>query len=99
MRCRGREKSARAYHGWFLRRYDRTRGIQYLAFIAALPRLTIQPFDSAALVKTGVVVKKYSDHNLTLADAHGISIMGERKIAVCWSTDRHLALGGAALVA
>lgn len=85
-------------HGWFLRRYDRLRAIQFLAFIAALPRLAIHPFDTAALATASAVVKKFSDHELTLADAHGIAIMSERRMAVCWSTDRHLSLGGASLV-
>jgi hypothetical protein len=34
----------------------------------------------------------------SLADAHGLIIMRERKIAMCWSTDTHLALLGAALI-
>jgi hypothetical protein len=28
-------------HGWFLRRYERHRAVQFLAFIDALPMLTI----------------------------------------------------------
>ena len=34
-------------HGWFLRRYDRHRAIQFLAFIGTLPGLTIRAFDAA----------------------------------------------------
>ena len=85
-------------HGWFLRRYDQPRAVQFLAFIDALPNLGIQPFDAAALAKSGVVVKKFAHQKLTLADAHGLSIMSDRRITLCWSTDRHLSLGGAALV-
>jgi predicted nucleic acid-binding protein len=85
-------------HGWFLRRYDASRAVQFLAFIDALPNLGIQCFDAAALAKAAVVVKKFSDRKLTLADSHGLSIMSDRRIAVCWSTDRHLSLAGAALV-
>lgn len=84
-------------HGWFLRRYDQNRAIQFLAFIDALRGMVIRPFDAQELAKAGKVVKKYSDQRLTLADAHGVSIMGERRIARCWSTDRHLGLAGAAL--
>lgn len=84
-------------HGWFLRRYDYHRGVQFLAFIADLPA-TIQPFDAGELTKTGVIVKKFSDRKLTLADAHGLVIMKERRIASCWSTDRHLGLTGVPLV-
>jgi predicted nucleic acid-binding protein len=85
-------------HGWFLRRYDQHRAVQFLAFIDALPRLTIQAFDSRELVRVNRLVKKYSDQKLTLADAHGLAIMNERRSTMCWSTDRHLGLGGVPLV-
>ena len=85
-------------HGWFLRRYDQQRAIQFLAFIDALPDLTIRPFDTPELVRTGRIIKKFSDQNLTLADAHGLGIMREFRIACCWSTDRHLGLDGVPLV-
>ena len=84
-------------HGWFLRRYDQRRAIQFLAFIDALRDLTIRAFDAAELAKASRVAKKFSDQKLTLADSHGISIMKERRIGICWSTDRHLGLGGATL--
>ena len=85
-------------HGWFLRRYDQIRATEFLAFISALRRLDIEPFGADALAKTGAVVKRYGDQALTLADAHGISIIRERRIGACWSTDRRLALSGAELV-
>ena len=85
-------------HGWFLRRYDQHRAIQFLAFIDALPDLTIRAFDAPELARTGRIVKKFSDQNLTLADAHGLAIMREFRIACCWSTDRHLGLDGVPLV-
>jgi len=44
-----------------------------------------------------LVVQKFADQKITLADAHGIAIMRKRRITSCWSTDRHLTLGGAAL--
>ena len=85
-------------HGWFLRRYDQHRAVQFLAFIEALTMLTIQAFDSRELVRVNRLIKKYSDQKLTLADAHGLAIMNERRSRMCWSTDRHLGLGGVALV-
>jgi predicted nucleic acid-binding protein len=85
-------------HGWFLRRYDAQRAIQFLGFLKALPALEIISFDPAAISDTSLVVKKFADQKLTLADAHSIAIMRKRRIRSCWSTDRHLALGGAALV-
>ena len=84
-------------HGWFLRRYDQHRALQFLAFVQALPAFTVQPFDSREFTKVTTVVKKYSDQKLTLADAHGIVIMRERRNASCWSTDRHLGLSGVPL--
>jgi predicted nucleic acid-binding protein len=85
-------------HGWFLRRYDRNRAIQFLNFIDALSPLAVLSFDHEALAKTSRLVKKFSDQSLTLADAHGLSIINERRISTCWSTDRHLGLTGAMLV-
>jgi len=54
--------------------------------------LTIRGFDASELAKTGRIVKKFADQNLTLADAHGLAIMRELRIGCCWSTDRHLGL-------
>jgi predicted nucleic acid-binding protein len=85
-------------HGWFLRRYDQRRAIQFLAFLDALPGLAIRGFDAAELIQAGRIVKRYADQGLTLADAHGLVIMKERRIGSCWSTDRHLGLGGVPLV-
>lgn len=66
--------------------------------IDALPDLTIRGFDASELSRTGRIVKKFSDQNLTLADAHGLALMRELRIGCCWSTDRHLGLEGVALV-
>jgi|GEM_PF-1598844 len=85
-------------HGWFLRRYDRQRAIQFLAFVEALPALNIRPFDQGELIKAGRFVKKFANQNLTLADAHGLAIMQELRVGSCWSTDRHLSLTGVPLV-
>src|SRR6266576_6915090 len=85
-------------HGWFLRRYDRQRAVQFLAFVDALPSLTIRGFDASELTKAGRIVRKFLDQELTLADAHGLAIMRELRIGCCWSTDRHLGLDGVTLV-
>ena len=85
-------------HGWFLRRYDQRRAIQFLAFIDALPGLTIRSFDASELSKAARIVKKFSDQDLTLADAHGMAVMRELRIGCFWSTDRHLGLDGVPLV-
>jgi predicted nucleic acid-binding protein len=85
-------------HGWFLRRYDTRRATEFLAFLDALPGITVIPFDGAELAKQRPLLSRFDDQNLTLADAHGLVIMGERRIRSCWSTDRHMALMGAELI-
>ena len=85
-------------HGWFLRRYDRTRALQFLDFVSELPSLTIQPFGPESLKEATQVLAKYADQKLTLADAHGLAIMRAHRIRLCWSTDRHFTLSGATLV-
>jgi predicted nucleic acid-binding protein len=85
-------------HGWFLRRYDRGRALQFLNFIDDLSVLAIERFDSEELAKTSRVAKKFGDQALTLADAHGLVIINQHHISTCWSTDRHLGLTGAKLV-
>ena len=85
-------------HGWFLRRYDGHRAVQFLNLIDALSVLTVEAFDDRARARTGRVVKKFTDQPLTLADAHGLELMKRRRTSRCWSTDRHLTLMGASLV-
>jgi len=85
-------------HGWFLRRYDQRRAIQFLGFIDELAALKVQPFDAAALSKSAHLVRKFADQRLTLADAHGLALLAERHITLCWSTDRHLCLTGVPIV-
>jgi predicted nucleic acid-binding protein len=84
-------------HGWFLRKYNSQRSMQFLAFIRELPRLTIEPFGSAALSDASVYTMKFHDQGLTLADAHGLAIMNAHPIRSCWSTGRHLGLTGVPL--
>jgi hypothetical protein len=57
-----------------------------------------QRFDHDELTKTSILVKKFGGQSLTLADAHGLAIINERRIPTCWSTDRHLGLTGALLI-
>jgi predicted nucleic acid-binding protein len=81
-------------HGWFLRRYDRNRGMEFLAFLESLPSLRVQAFEDAELLKVRQVLARFNDQNLTLADAHGLVVMKDRRNEICWSTDRHLSLTG-----
>lgn len=84
-------------HGWFLRRYDQLRALQFLNFIEELSPLNIEPFAGADLMRVTLLLKKFGDQRLTLADVHGLSIMQQRSIRSCWSTDRHLGLTGVRL--
>lgn len=85
-------------HGWFLRRYDQRKAIQFLHFIQELTPLSVLPFGTADLDKVSTLVKKLADQTVTLADTHGLVIMRDRRIKTCWSTDRHLGLTGVRLV-
>lgn len=85
-------------HGWFLRRYDGRRAIEFLGFVGELPRLQIEAFDQVQVAEVRPLVLRFADQPLTLADAHGLAIMNHRRIRTCWSTDRHLGLCGANLV-
>lgn len=84
-------------HGWFLRRYDRQRAGEFLAFIETLEPLEVLGFNHVELAKSRQMLTTFSDQNLTLADAHGLALMKERKSGICWSTDRHLGLTGVKL--
>lgn len=83
--------------GWFLKRYDNNRAMQFINFIESLD-LEILNIDSITIKKTFEVLKKYSDQKITLADAMGLFVMKDKKIKTCWSTDRHLTLLGSELV-
>jgi predicted nucleic acid-binding protein len=85
-------------HAWSLRRYDAQRAIQFLAFIEELSMLTIRPFDAGELLRSARLIRKYAHQKITLADAHGLSIMSHSHTATCWSADRNLALSGVPLV-
>lgn len=84
-------------HGWFLRRYDQNRAIQFLNFVREFSPLEIQPFGRDELIESTTLVRKFADQSLTMADAHGLVVIREHGIKTCWSTDRHLSLTGAQL--
>lgn len=85
-------------HGWFLRRYDTHRAVQFLNFIDSLSDLKIELVGAKEIAAARPVIERYNDQKLTLADAVGLSLMKKDKIMTCWSTDRHLGLNGVKLV-
>ena len=85
-------------HGWFLRRYDRTRALQFLAMIDSMRPLRVLSVGIREQKAASVLLRRFSDQDLTLADAVGLHVMATRNIDSCWSTDFHLGLTGVSLV-
>ena len=85
-------------HAWFLRRYDRTRALQFLAMIEAITPLTVAPVGPAEQSGATCLLRRYSDQDLTMVDAVGLHLMQERRVTNCWSTDFYLGLTGVPLV-
>jgi predicted nucleic acid-binding protein len=85
-------------HGWFLRRYDRTRALQFLAMVEDFTPLSILPVGENELAGATRVTRKLSDQDLTLTDAVGLHLMQKNKTKQCWSTDFHLGLMGVPLI-
>lgn len=85
-------------HGWFLKRYDRTRALQFIALIETLTPLQVAAVGPNEQAGGIGVLRRFADQDLSLTDAIGLHMMKEQRIGVCWSTDRHLGLTGVPLV-
>jgi predicted nucleic acid-binding protein len=85
-------------HGWFLKRYDRARALQFAALIEALTPLQLVAVGEDEQSGGVDLLRKFSDQDLSLTDAVGLHVMRARRIRECWSTDRHLGLTGVPLV-
>lgn len=84
-------------HGWFLRRFDRVRALQFLAMIDDMPFLDVRSVGPAEVRAATELLRRFADQDLTLADAVGLHLMRDGAVASCWSTDRHLGLAGTPL--
>lgn len=84
-------------HGWFLKRYDATKGLEFLAMVQAMSSLRVLQVGDPELNSGTALLKRFRDQELTLADAVGLHLMRVRKIRKCWSTDFHLGLTGVPL--
>lgn len=84
-------------HGWFLRRFDATRALQFLAMVEALKPLTVLAVGKRQLESGSQLLRRFADQALTMTDAVGLHIIAVRSLDVCWSTDFHLGLTGATL--
>lgn len=85
-------------HAWFLRRYDHTRALQFLAMIEEMRPLRVGSVGPAEQRGATAMLRRFADQDLTLIDAVGLFLMGQRKVTSCWSTDRHLGLTGVPLI-
>lgn len=85
-------------HGWFLRRYDRFKALQFIGLIESLDMLTIANSTHADRNASFAVLRQHLDQDLKLVDALGIHVMVSRSSQICWSTDFHLGLSGVPLV-
>jgi len=84
-------------HGWFLRRYDQSRALQFLSMLEEMRPLTVLEVGARHYASSVALLRKFSDQKLTLADAVGLHVMADRRIKNCWSTDFHLGLTGVPL--
>ncbi len=85
-------------HGWFLRRFDSWRALQFLAMVESMRPLRVLGVSAREQDAGAELLRKYSDQVLTMADAVGLHVMEKRHIKTCWSTDFHLGLTGVQLV-
>lgn len=85
-------------HAWFLKRFDRVRALQFVAFAEELKPLVITPVGPDEHGGGVRMLRKFSDQDLSMTDAVGLHMMRELRIGSCWSTDFHLGLGGVPLV-
>ena len=84
-------------HGWFLRRFDPSRALQFLAMIEAMRPLKIASVGAAEQRAGTELLRQFSDQALTMVDAVGLHVMASRAVKSCWSTDFHLGLTGVPL--
>jgi predicted nucleic acid-binding protein len=85
-------------HAWFLRRFDGSRALNFLGMIEEMRFVSIAAVGKRELAGAALLLRRFSDRALTIADAVGLHLMSERTIGTCWSTDFHLGLTGATLV-
>jgi predicted nucleic acid-binding protein len=84
-------------HGWFLKRYDRTKALEFLNMVEAMP-LTVTSVGPREQKAAEQLLRRFSDQDLTLTDAVGLHLMEVQRVQSCWSTDLHLGLTGVPLV-
>lgn len=79
-------------HGWFLKRFDQYRALEFLNFISAVDTLSVLQIGQTEINDGAKLLRKFSDQRMTLVDGVGLALMDQHKINCCWSTDRHMGL-------
>ena len=85
-------------HAWFLRRYNTSYALSFVAMLKAMPFLSVIAVGEREIASASTLLDRFSDQALTLVDATGLYLMQVHHINLCWSTDFHLGLTGATLV-
>jgi len=85
-------------HGWFLRRFDSARALQFLALVESIAPLKVAGVGLGEQKAATLMLRRFADQPLTLTDAVGLHLMTSRRVQSCWSTDRHMGLTGVPLV-
>ncbi len=67
-------------HGWFLKRFDRTRALQFIAMVEAMHPLEVVTVGAGEQSAAAALLRKFSDQDLTLTDAIGLYLMKVRAI-------------------
>lgn len=84
-------------HGWFLRRYGRPLAMRFLDMLEGMAPLAVVGVGPAEYGAAVEILRRFSEQELTLADAVGLHLMGVQGVRTCWSTDFHLGLTGVPL--
>jgi predicted nucleic acid-binding protein len=85
-------------HAWFLRRYDRTRALQFMVMVEDMTPLRLVAVGEKEQTAATELLRIFSDQDMTMTDAVGLYVMKAHRLRACWSTDLHLGLSGVPLV-
>ena len=61
-------------HGWFVKRFDSYRGLEFLALVDAMKPLKIIAIGNEDLKLGTAVLRRFSDQEMTLVDAVGLHV-------------------------
>ena len=81
-------------HGWFLKRYDRIKALQFVAMVETMRPLIVLPVGPREIEAASALLRRFRDQDLTLVDASGLHAMDVESVRCCWSADFHLGLTG-----